>query len=75
MLVTCRRDNPEDIVRMVFSMFDTCQVADYCQNPFAKEHGLNQVYISTPSVPLSRAQPSTVHLWGSAMSMMRRRSI
>lgn len=72
MLVTCRRDNPEDIVRMVFSMFDTCQVADYCQNPFAKEHGLNQVYISPPSVALTRA---TVHLWGSVTSAMRRRSM
>lgn len=28
-------------------MFDTCHVEDYCSNPFAKEHGLNQVQTTT----------------------------
>lgn len=30
------QNNPEDTSRMVFSMFDTCFVKNYCANPFDK---------------------------------------
>jgi aarF domain-containing kinase len=48
--VTAKEDNASEVCKMVFSMFDTRLVDDYCGNPFDKAHALHSnAVLSFPS--------------------------
>jgi aarF domain-containing kinase len=49
-IVTEKEDEASEVCKMVFSMFDTRVVEDYCGNPFDKSHALHSnAVLSFPS--------------------------